>query len=106
MEKKTIKYSTGSIDWIINVNEFLAETLKLITNFSALKQADFISKQITKSSTPLTDSNILLHTITCNSKKNLKTPKGQSETVYRRTDNTMAKRKSTKGQTTIGKTYI
>jgi len=33
--------------------------------------------------------------------------KGQSETVYRRrTDNTMAKRKSTKGQTTIDKTYI
>ena len=40
-------------------------------------------------------------------KKNLKIPKGQSETVYRRrTDNTMAKRKSTKGQTTIDKTYI
>jgi len=31
-------------------------------------------------------------------KKSLKIPKGQSETVYRRrTDNTMAKRKSTKG---------
>jgi hypothetical protein len=30
-----------------------------------------------------------------------------SESVYRRrTDNTMAKRKSTKGQTTIYKTYI
>jgi hypothetical protein len=40
-------------------------------------------------------------------KKSLKIPKGQSETVYRkRTDNTMAKRKSTKGQTTIGKTCI
>ena len=39
-------------------------------------------------------------------KKSLKIPKGQSETVYRRrTDNTMAKRKSTKGQTTIDKTY-
>jgi hypothetical protein len=37
----------------------------------------------------------------------LKIPKGQSESVYRRrTDNTMAKRKSTKGQTTIYKTYI
>jgi hypothetical protein len=36
-------------------------------------------------------------------KKNLKIPKGQSESVYRRgTD----KRKSTKGQTTIYKTYI
>ena len=35
-------------------------------------------------------------------KKSLKIPKGQSESVYRRrTDNTMAKRKSTKGQTTI-----
>ena len=32
---------------------------------------------------------------------------GQSESVFRRrTDNTMAKRKSTKGQTTINKTYI
>ena len=39
--------------------------------------------------------------------KSLKIPKGQSESVYRRrTDNTMAKRKSTKGQTTINKTYI
>jgi hypothetical protein len=35
------------------------------------------------------------------SKKSLKIPKGQSESVYRRrTDNIMAKRKSTKGQTT------
>jgi hypothetical protein len=33
-------------------------------------------------------------------KKSLKIPKGQSESVYRRrTDNTMAKRKSTKGKT-------
>jgi hypothetical protein len=40
-------------------------------------------------------------------KKSLKIPKGQSEFVYRkRTDNTMAKRKSAKGQTTINKTYI
>ena len=39
-------------------------------------------------------------------KKSLRIPKGQSESVYRRrTDNTMAKRKSTKGQTTIYKTY-
>ena len=39
-------------------------------------------------------------------KKSLKIPKGQSKSVYRRrTDNTMAKRKSTKGQTTIYKTY-
>jgi hypothetical protein len=38
-------------------------------------------------------------------KKSLKTPKGQPESVYRRrTDNTMARRKSTKGQTTIYKT--
>jgi len=36
-------------------------------------------------------------------KKSLKIPKGQSESVYRRrTDNTMAKRKSTKGQIKIG----
>jgi hypothetical protein len=40
-------------------------------------------------------------------KKSLKIPKGQSETAYRRRiDNTMAKGKSTKGQTTIDKTYI
>ena len=40
------------------------------------------------------------------SKKSLKIPKWQSESIYRRTDNTMAKRKSTKGQTTIYKTKI
>jgi hypothetical protein len=39
-------------------------------------------------------------------KKSLKIPKGQSECVYRRTDNTKVKRKRTKGQTTIYKTYI
>jgi hypothetical protein len=40
-------------------------------------------------------------------KKSLKIPKGQSESVYRRrTDNTITRRKSTKGQTTIYKTYI
>ena len=39
-------------------------------------------------------------------KKSLKIPKWQLDSVYRRkTDNTMAKRKSTKGQTTIYKTY-
>jgi len=38
-------------------------------------------------------------------KKSLKVPKGQSESVYRTTDNTMAKRKNTKWQTTIFKTY-
>jgi hypothetical protein len=39
------------------------------------------------------------------SKKSLKKPKGQSDFVYQRTDHTMAKRKNTKGQTTIYKTY-
>jgi hypothetical protein len=39
-------------------------------------------------------------------KKRLKIPKGQSESVYRRTDNTMSKEKCTKGKTTIDKTYI
>jgi hypothetical protein len=40
-------------------------------------------------------------------KKSLKIPKRQSESVYRRrTVDTMAKRKRTKGQTTINKTYI
>jgi len=39
-------------------------------------------------------------------KKSLKIPKGQSESVNRRrTDNTMDKRISTKRQTTIYKTY-
>jgi hypothetical protein len=39
--------------------------------------------------------------------RNNNVPKGQSESVnQRRTDNTMVKRKSTKGQTTINKTYI
>jgi len=38
-------------------------------------------------------------------KKSMKIPNGKSEVVnQRRTDNTMAKRKSTKGQTTIYKT--
>jgi len=32
-------------------------------------------------------------------------PNGSSESVNRRTDNIMAKRKSTKGQTTIYKIY-
>ena len=42
---------------------------------------------------------------TISAKKGLKIPKGYSESVYqRRTDNTMAKRKSTKGKTTIYKT--
>ena len=39
-------------------------------------------------------------------KKCLKIPKGQPQFVYRRTDNTITKRKSTKGKTTIYKTYI
>ena len=45
---------------------------------------------------------------TASSFKNiLKIPKGQSEYIYRRkTESTMAKRKSTKGQTAIYKTYI
>jgi endonuclease V-like protein UPF0215 family len=43
---------------------------------------------------------VVLHTMK-------KKPKGKSESVYRRrTDNTMAKRKRTKGQTTIYKAYI
>jgi hypothetical protein len=48
---------------------------------------------------------INLHTKRINTsqlKKSLKIPKGQSESVYQKvTDNTMAKRKSTKGQTKI-----
>jgi len=39
-------------------------------------------------------------------KKSLKIPKGQSESVYRRrTDNTISKRKSTKGQTITASDY-
>jgi hypothetical protein len=37
-------------------------------------------------------------------KKGLKIPKGESESVNRQIDNTTAKRKRTKGQTTIYKT--
>jgi hypothetical protein len=51
----------------------------------------------------------LLHMVLLTSyvEKSLKIPKGQSESVYqRRTDNTMAKSKSTKGQRTIYNTYI
>jgi hypothetical protein len=53
---------------------------------------------------------IKLQSVTVNinikSKKSLKIPKRQSESVYRRrTDNTMAKRKGTKGQTTIYKEF-
>ena len=49
----------------------------------------------------------ILSTLLCYDMKSFKIPKGQSEYVYRRgTDNTMAKRKCTKGQTTIYKTYI
>ena len=40
-------------------------------------------------------------------KKSLKIPRGLSESVYlRKTDNTMAKRKSTKGQTMISTIYL
>jgi hypothetical protein len=41
-----------------------------------------------------------------NLKKRLMIPKGKSESVYRRTDNTMAIRKCTKVQQTMYKTYI
>jgi hypothetical protein len=48
-----------------------------------------------------------IHMYLVNAKKCLKIPKEQSESIYRRrTDNTMAKRKSTKEQTTIYKAYI
>jgi hypothetical protein len=41
-----------------------------------------------------------------NNKKSLKIPKEQTEAIKRRrTNNTIVKRKSTKGQTTIYKTY-
>ena len=49
----------------------------------------------------------VLSTLLCYDMKSFKIPKGQSEYVYRRgTDNTMAKRKCTKAQTAIYKTYI
>jgi hypothetical protein len=52
-----------------------------------------------------TDSHVT--NISILTKKSLKIPKGQSESVYRiRIDNTMIRRKNTKGQTTIKKTYI
>ena len=65
--------------------------------FSAIKLFVFKKKKIKC----YWNSNFIIY------KKSLKIPKGQSESVYRRrTDNTMVKRKSTKGQTTIYKTYI
>jgi hypothetical protein len=65
--------------------------------FSAIKL--FVLKE--KENQSYWNSNFIIY------KKSLKIPKGQSESVYRRrTENTMAKRKSTKGQTTIYKTYI
>ena len=39
-------------------------------------------------------------------KKSLKITKGQSIRISKKKDKTMAKRKSTKGQTTINKAYI
>jgi hypothetical protein len=49
-----------------------------------------------------TESKILVVKLRSSLKKSLKIPKRQSESAYRRrTDNTMTKRKSTKGQTTI-----
>ena len=55
---------------------------------------------------PFRFSRLLVKIMTFSFKKSLKIPKGKSESVVRRrTDNTIAKRKSTKGQTTIYKTY-
>ena len=48
----------------------------------------------------------LIHWLQTTFKKSLNIPKGLSESVNRSTDNTMAKRKRTKRQTTIYKTYI
>jgi DNA-binding transcriptional regulator/RsmH inhibitor MraZ len=45
------------------------------------------------------------HAVALSVKKSLKIPKGYSESINRRrTDNTITKTKSTKGQTTIYKT--
>ena len=54
----------------------------------------------TKDNIIQTQSQVILTYFGYDVKKSLKIPKGQSESVYRRkTDNTMVKRKSTKGQT-------
>jgi hypothetical protein len=54
-----------------------------------------------------TNEKVIDFTKKTTTKKSLKITKGQSESVYRRrTDNTMANRKSRKGQITIYKTYI
>ena len=66
----------------------------------------FLLSQTVECRTPVFTQPFSWHLhITITYKKSLKIPKGQSEIVYRRrTDNKMATRKSTKGQTTIDKT--
>ena len=44
-------------------------------------------------------------TLLLETRTSLKKPKGQSESINRKTNTAMDKRKSTKGQTTIYKTY-
>ena len=67
----------------------------------------FIQKKEESKTSLLSFVNILWYCNSVFAMMSLKIPKGQSQSVYRRrTDNTLAKRISTKGQTTIYKAYI
>jgi hypothetical protein len=89
-----------SILYLIKFINDLQSLIKFVMLFTTSTQ------QIRKISTHIADNSDLKDIFSC-FKKSLKIPKGQSESVYlRRTENTMAKRKSTKGQTMINKTYI
>ena len=94
--------------WNCQLNGILLLIFFRIWNFVYVLQAMYPSsfclsdryKQQSYSLTHSRQKNFILP------RKSLKIPKGQSESVYRRTDNTMAKSKYTEGRTTIYKTYI
>jgi len=55
---------------------------------------------------PITTYSFMVNLASIKCEKSLKIPEGESESVNRRTEITMAKIKGTKGQTTIYKTHI
>jgi hypothetical protein len=78
-----------SILYLIKFINDLQSLIKFVMLFTTSTQ------QIRKISTHIADNSDLKDIFSC-FKKSLKIPKGQSESVYlRRTNNTMAKRKST-----------
>ena len=89
----------------INNNTLSEHSQKAITKTEESGKIDTPQKNIHDRLLPWLDTHTLIKHRGV--KKSLKIPKGKSESVYRRrTDNTMAKRIGTKGQTTIYKTYI